>query len=332
MRIYAKDQVCGFRFTRKAWGELRNFRPMAAPIAAGPWLFPTSEHLYQAAKFATHSDVQERIAKTPNAKAAAALGRTPGLSIDPGSNTQRVNVMRWVLRMKREANPLEINAVLVATRHRPIVEVSTHDAWWGARPIADHYEGRNVLGRLWMELRQQLRDGNAAALSGTWTERIHVGCLTGGIAGPGEILCRRFMIDWNAHIEEAKTDGLPRHIYAEGYGKLIQRMTDLAAKPDLPADARRNLSAMLTEHEKVLSTRSGLTQKLQEDKARPQLERTREELKKIEAALDRPGTEKERRELRRQKLELGKQYTRIKEAHKTENRAHTRDQGLSMKL
>ena len=51
MRIYNRDDVCGFRFTRAAWGEFSNFAPLAAPIAAGPWTFTTSEALYQAAKF-----------------------------------------------------------------------------------------------------------------------------------------------------------------------------------------------------------------------------------------------------------------------------------------
>ena len=83
--------------------------------------------------------------------------------------------MRWVLRMKREANRVAIDAVLAATGDRPIVEVSTRDPWWGARPVAERYEGRNVLGRLWMELRQHVRDGHPAACSGAWLHRIEVG-------------------------------------------------------------------------------------------------------------------------------------------------------------
>ena len=177
MRIYARDEVCGFRFARAEWGELSNFFPLAVPITAGPWMFSTSEAVYQAAKFATRPDVQRRIVDAPTPKAAAAIGRTPGLGIDPGWNAQRVDVMRWVLRMKREANRVAIDAVLAATGERPIVEVSTRDPWWGARPVADRHEGRNVLGRLWMELRQQLRDGHPAACSGAWTGRIRVGCL-----------------------------------------------------------------------------------------------------------------------------------------------------------
>ena len=184
MRIYARNEVCGFRYSAADWGALSNFFPLAAPIATGPWTFSTSEALYQAAKFAARPDVQQRIAEAPTARAAATIGRTPGLGLDPGWNAQRVDVMRWVLRKKREANRAAIDAVLAATADRPIVEVSTRDPWWGARPIADRYEGRNVLGRLWMELRQQLRDGHPAACSGAWTGRIRVGCLAGPAGVP----------------------------------------------------------------------------------------------------------------------------------------------------
>ena len=180
MRIYARDQACGFRFSRTEWGAFSNFQPLAVPIAAGPWTFATSEHVYQACKFPARPDIQQRIAEAPTAREAAAIGRTPGLGIDPGWNARRVDVMRWVLRMKREANQAEIDAVLAATGDRPIVEVSVRDPWWGARPVSDRYEGRNVLGRLWMELRQQLRDHDPAARSGAWLDRIRVGRLAGG--------------------------------------------------------------------------------------------------------------------------------------------------------
>ena len=180
MRVYARDPACGFRFTKAAWGAFSNFQPLTVPIVAGPWSFGTSEAVYQAAKFAARPDVQQRIAEAPTARETAAIGRTPGLGIDPGWTAQRVDVMRWVLRMKREANAAEIDAVLTATGERAIVEVSTRDPWWGARPVADRYEGKNVLGRLWMELRQQLREDDPAARSGAWSGRIRIGCLAGG--------------------------------------------------------------------------------------------------------------------------------------------------------
>ena len=64
-------------------------------------------------------DVQQRINEVPTAKETAANGRPTDLGIDPGIdpgwNAQRVDVMHWVLRMKREVNRAEIDAVLAAT-------------------------------------------------------------------------------------------------------------------------------------------------------------------------------------------------------------------------
>ena len=172
MRVYARDEVCGFRFTRAAWGELSNFRPLSTPIPAGPWTFSTAEHLYQAAKFAARPDLQGRIAMTATAKEA--IGGTGGASIDPGWDRMRIDAMRWVLRRKRE-----IDRILAATGERPIVEVSTRDAFWGARPAGDRYEGRNALGRLWMELRRQLRENDPRSRSSAWIGRIRVGRFAG---------------------------------------------------------------------------------------------------------------------------------------------------------
>ena len=151
------------------------------------------------------------------------------------------------------------------------------------------------------------------------------------VPNPTELLYQRFMKEWNNHIEQAaRADKHSRHIYAEGYGKLIERMTNLAAKPGLPADAQGTLAAMLKEHKQILAARPALAQKLHEERIRPQLDRIREERNKIEAALKRPGTGDEHRELRRQSRALEKQYMRVKKAHRSEG--HRRDRGRSTGL
>ena len=121
--------------------------------------------------------MQRRIANAPTAREAAGIGRGTDIGLDPCWTAQRVTAMRWVLRMKREANTAEIDAALARTGDRAIVEVSTRDPWWGAKPAGDSYRGENVLGRLWMELRQQLRNSDHAARAAAWTGRIRVGRL-----------------------------------------------------------------------------------------------------------------------------------------------------------
>ena len=73
MRTYRADQACAFRFSRAEWGEFSNFCPLPTPIPAGPWLFPTSEHLYQACKVPTAPE------SLPTATASRARFRRPEL-------------------------------------------------------------------------------------------------------------------------------------------------------------------------------------------------------------------------------------------------------------
>ena len=186
MRIYIKEQACGFRFTAAAWGAFSNFQPLAVPIVAGPWSFGSSEAAYQACKFPACPDIQQRIAEAPTPREAAAIGRTPGLGIDPGWNAQRVDVMRWVLRMKREANLDEIDALLAATGERPIVEISTGDPWWGGTPPSRTVTRATTssAGSGWNCGQPASREADPACLSGAWAGRIRVGRLSEAAAVP----------------------------------------------------------------------------------------------------------------------------------------------------
>ncbi len=169
-RSYDADTACVFRFSRDEWGVFSNFFPSIQAIHAAGHIFKTSEHLYQAAKFRESPDVQARIAGAPSAKDAATMGRDTANPLDADWNARRMNAMRWVIRMKREANPELVNAALQKTGDRPIVEFSRHDSFWGAQSQGNNLVGQNILGRLWMELRQHIRDGDPRALASAWED------------------------------------------------------------------------------------------------------------------------------------------------------------------
>ena len=135
-RAYPKTEVCAFRFTRAEWGLFSNFAPLPVPIAAGDWLFPTSEHLYQAAKFPARPDLQALIAAQPTPALAASIGRTAA-PLTPTWHTDRVAVMRWAIRRKRETAPHRFDDLFRRTADRPIVEHSARDTYWGARRQRD---------------------------------------------------------------------------------------------------------------------------------------------------------------------------------------------------
>ena len=169
-RSYDADTACVFRFSRDEWGVFSNFFPSIQAIDAAGHTFKTSEHLYQAAKFRGSPDVQARIAGAPSARDAATMGRDTANAPDADWNGRRMNAMRWVIRMKREANPELVDAALQRTGDRPIVEFSRRDSFWGARQNGNALVGQNILGRLWMELRQHIRDGDPRALASAWED------------------------------------------------------------------------------------------------------------------------------------------------------------------
>jgi putative DNA methylase len=81
----------------------------------------------------------------------------------PDWDEVRVQVMRWCLRVKLAQNP-RFGELLRKTGDRPIVEESARDAFWGALPRGEEtLTGRNILGRLLMELREELGSDTRAS-------------------------------------------------------------------------------------------------------------------------------------------------------------------------
>lgn len=75
--------------------------------------------------------------------------------------------MRWCLRVKLAQHYDEFGRLLLATKDYPIVEQSRRDDYWGAKVIGATDEtlvGQNVLGRLLMELREQLKSDAEGSL------------------------------------------------------------------------------------------------------------------------------------------------------------------------
>lgn len=182
-RTYLADEACAFRFSRAPWGPFSNFYPLPTPIPVVHGVEPcqTSEHLYQAGKRPHDPEYQLRVLAAPSARDAARLGRVrsdhPDLLDWP---ERRITVMRWVIRRKRETNPGLLDAQYDRSADRPIVEVSTRDPFWGARPDGAHLRGCNVLGRLHMELRRDLLQGSPRAAAAHWEDGLPLGILRPG--------------------------------------------------------------------------------------------------------------------------------------------------------
>lgn len=118
----------------------------------------TSEALYQACRFPHLPNVQRLIIEQTSPMTAKMKSRIYHADTRSDWMAVRVRTMRWCLRVKLAQNWDRFGLLLLSTGDKPIVEYSKRDPFWGASPTdSGKLEGINVLGRLLMELREQLR-------------------------------------------------------------------------------------------------------------------------------------------------------------------------------
>lgn len=157
-RTYIRSEVTFFRTTTGEFGPLSNMAP-DYPIFIMGIRIATAEALYQACRFPDDPEVQRLIIDQMSPMTAKMKSKKYRDRTRRDWDNVRVNVMRWCLRIKLQNNLARFSAVLERTGERAIVEESTKDDFWGAKPAEGNLlVGRNVLGRLLMELREHLRD------------------------------------------------------------------------------------------------------------------------------------------------------------------------------
>jgi ribA/ribD-fused uncharacterized protein len=131
------------------YGEFSNFAPYPIKLNGRTW--PTSEHYFQAQKFAgTEHEQAVRKAKSP--MTAAHLGRSRKLPLRRDLESVKDQVMREALRAKFTQYP-ELTSLLLATGDAKLVEHTEKDRYWGD---GGDGSGKNRLGILLMELRAEL--------------------------------------------------------------------------------------------------------------------------------------------------------------------------------
>ena len=156
-RTYNRDNSVSFRQTKERYGGLSNMAP-GFPIVVNGIRIPTSEALYQACRFPNRPDVQRQIVRQRSPMTAKMKAKRFINDTRHDWDSVRVNVMRWCLRVKLAQNWTTFGRLLLSTGDAPIVEDSRKDAFWGAKRTDDgELVGTNALGRLLMELREELK-------------------------------------------------------------------------------------------------------------------------------------------------------------------------------
>ena len=132
------------------YGEFSNFAEFPITIKKKRW--PTSEHYFQAQKFSDKAE-QELIRNANSPMMAARMGRDRKRKLRRDWESAKVNVMREALVAKfTQHNQLRL--LLLSTADAKIIEHTENDDYWGD---GGDGKGRNMLGRLLMEVREILR-------------------------------------------------------------------------------------------------------------------------------------------------------------------------------
>lgn len=155
-RQYDIRHAAFFKKTTEQWGELSN---MAAgfPLCVNGISIRSTEALYQACRFPKHPELQRLIISQTSPMTAKMVGKPHRGKTRDDWEQKKVLIMKWCLRVKLCQNWDKFYKVLKESEGKDIVEISNKDAYWGAKPDKDHIcLGVNALGRLLMELREQV--------------------------------------------------------------------------------------------------------------------------------------------------------------------------------
>lgn len=117
--------------------------------------FDTSEHAYHWSRFeGTGNDsFQEAVRHAPSAHVAFKHAQELKWAQRKDWDAIKVDVMREILRAKVDQHEY-VRRKLLATGDRELVEDSWRDPFWG---WGSNRDGQNMLGKLWMQLRAELR-------------------------------------------------------------------------------------------------------------------------------------------------------------------------------
>jgi ribA/ribD-fused uncharacterized protein len=142
--------VINFYLKGDEYGCFSNFAPYPIELKGAVW--PTSEHYFQAQKF-VEAEHQETIRLEKSPMIAARMGRDRKKPIRPDWEAVKDDVMREAVQAKFRQH-LEPREVLLATGEANIVEHTDNDSYWGD---GGDGSGKNMLGRILMEVRAELR-------------------------------------------------------------------------------------------------------------------------------------------------------------------------------
>jgi ribA/ribD-fused uncharacterized protein len=149
-------RVINFYKVKEQFGCFSNFA--AYPIELDGKVWPTSEHYFQAQKFAG-TEFEEEIRRVKSPMMAARMGRDRSKPLRADWERVKDEVMRRAVLAKFTQHA-GLRDALLATGDALLVEHTRNDSYWGD---GGDGRGRNMLGQILVSVREEL--GRAAGVS-----------------------------------------------------------------------------------------------------------------------------------------------------------------------
>jgi ribA/ribD-fused uncharacterized protein len=163
-RTYERSKSIVFQKTKEAFGGLSNMAG-GFPLYVNGLCILTSEALYQSCRFPHRPELQRLIIEQSSPMTAKMKSKPYRNDSRPDWEKVRIKIMRWCLHVKLAQNWSLFNELLLQTGEHPIVEESRRDDFWGAKPKDEQtLIGVNCLGRLLMELREEIKSSTEASM------------------------------------------------------------------------------------------------------------------------------------------------------------------------
>lgn len=133
------------------YGCFSNFSAHAIELDGKYW--KTSEHYYQAQKV-VGTPYEDKVREAPSPDKAAEYGRSDDAPLRQDWDDAKDDAMRRAV-LKKFQTHADIREILLNTGDEHLVEDSPVDYYWGC---GEDGSGKNMLGIVLMEIREQLRN------------------------------------------------------------------------------------------------------------------------------------------------------------------------------
>jgi ribA/ribD-fused uncharacterized protein len=148
--------VINFYHLNEPFGEFSNFARFSVFLKGKKWR--TSEHYFQAQKYAG-TPREEEIRQAEKPSEAARLGRDRKVPMRSDWESVKDDIMREAVYAKFTQHE-ELRELLLSTGDATLVEHTENDSYWGD---GGDGSGKNMLGKVLMEIRERLRQEGASS-------------------------------------------------------------------------------------------------------------------------------------------------------------------------